>query len=176
LTIHHGTEARTMTEPLAAMMTSFSDFVRKKAAFEQFRCRRGSTMTGVLAALGVVGTFAAVVYVLVPTGVHGGSSAAAKTVHATHESNQLLIESLAALIGHSAEVIAVHPRTASPYKEIVLRLQNSTEVEGVPAEDVAVISHSSVLHTIMLYTLETDKPSHHSPTKPGMKSEGASAT
>jgi hypothetical protein len=159
------------------MLTSFSDSVLKKAAFEQFRYRRGSTLTGLLAALGIVGTFAAVVYVLVPTGVHGGaSSVAAKSVQARHESNQLLIESLAALIGHSAEVVAVHPRTASPYKEIVLRLQDSSDVDGVPAEDIAVISHSSVLHTIMFYSLESDVQSHQTDTKPGMTSEGTSAT
>lgn len=108
-----------------------------------------------MAAIGVVGTFAAVVYVVVPSGLHGGAAvSSAQPIEAEYEANQLLIESLAALIGHSADVIAVHPRTASPYMEIVLRLHGPEHAAEVPAEDIAVLSHSSVLHTIMLYTLE----------------------
>lgn len=139
--------------------------------------RCGSTLWGLMAAIGFVGAFAAVVYVLVPTNLHGGSaSSPAQPIEATHEDNQLLIESLAALIGHSAEVVAIHPRTASPYMEIVLILHGTVDSDETPAEQVALISHSSVLHTVMLYTFERDSIGPGSPGgSPGTERSGGGA-
>jgi hypothetical protein len=144
------------------MMMPHSDLKQNLPPAVSAVIRRGSTLSGVLATIGIIGTFAAVVYVAAPSELHGsaGASVALKQpIDAANENNQLLIESLATLIGHSAEVVAVHLRTASPYMEIVLRMQGSMDSTDVAAEEIAVISHSSVLHTIMLHSFDNDDQS-----------------
>jgi len=150
-----GTEAGSTTDHAAMLMIPLD--LENEAFTRRRGPRRGSTLVGMLTTIGVLGAFAVVVYVAVPSGLHGGASDPPPTIAATFEQNQAIIDSLASLIGHSAQVIAVHPRTASPYVELVLRLHGDADVDEIPARELVVLSHSAVLHTVVLYELDDEE-------------------
>jgi hypothetical protein len=70
------------------------------------------------------------------------------------ETHQQVIDTLAALIGRSVEVLAIHQATGSSYTELVLWLEDREAPGRIDAPEIAVISHSAVLHAIWFYTIE----------------------
>lgn len=120
--------------------------------FAHIRPRRadaGSAISSALIAISITGVVATTAWVARPAYLHA-QSPTHESVAARSERNQEIVDLLANLIGSSAEVVAVYPRGATPYAEVVLRIAG--EGDAVQSDEVAVLSHSRVLQSLMLYT------------------------
>ncbi len=116
----------------------------------------GVTLTGMLTLTAVAATLTITAVVVTPR-FSAAQSIDSGLIAATHENNQQLIHSVSELIGRSVEVMAIHDRGNSPYMEMVVWLEDH-EVPGKPGiDEIAVISHSKILGTIVLYQLSADK-------------------
>ena len=111
---------------------------------------RGSTLSGVLVAVSLV-TVLSVTAVVVTPRYLTAQSIASDVVAARNPLNQQFINGLGALIGRSVEVLAVRPRGATPYSELVLWLEDGGRPGRLDPPELAVLSHSEVLQTIVLY-------------------------
>jgi hypothetical protein len=79
---------------------------------------------------------------------------------ASVEAHQKMIDALAELISRSTEVLAIHEPAGSSYTELVLWLDDRERPGQIDPPELAVVSHSAVLHTIWFYTSEqTDRDS-----------------
>lgn len=121
------------------------------------RPRRGGTLGGVLLTLGLIGTLTVTAVVLTPRYLAAETTrpqgrAAASGVH------QDLIDDLAGIVGRSVGVLGVHERGPTPFVEMVLWLADVPGGnDGKPDDcELAVLSHSSILQTITIYTLAPD--------------------
>ncbi len=113
---------------------------------------RGSTLSGVLIALSLATALSVTAVVVTPRYL-AAQSIAGDVVAARNPVNQQLINGLGALIGRSVEVLAVRPRGATPYSELVLWLEDGGRPGRLDPPELAVLSHSEVLQTIVLYQL-----------------------
>ncbi len=116
---------------------------------------RGSTLGGVIAALSTVTVLSVTAAVVTPRYLLA-QSVASDVIAARNPNNQQFITGLGALIGRSVEVLAVHPRGDSPYLELVLWLEDRARPGRLDRSELAVVSHSEVLQTIVLYQRSED--------------------
>ncbi len=71
--------------------------------------------------------------------------------HAENRGHQLVLEGLAGLIESSQGVLAVHKRGPSPFVELVLWLEDSSNVGVIDRHELVVVGHSRVLRTLTVY-------------------------
>ncbi len=117
--------------------------------------RRGSTLGGVIAALSTVTVLSVTAAVVTPRYLLA-QSVASDVIAARHPNNQQFIAGLGALVGRSVEVLAVRPRGETPYMEFVLWLEDRGRPGRLDRGELAVVSHSEVLQTIVLYQRSGD--------------------
>ena len=123
---------------------------------------RGGTINGVLITLSIVGALTAASVFWAPQYLNAQVRPGLPEVTAAQPGRQSLIEDLAAVIEQSVGVLAIHPRGATPYEELVLWLADDDEHgRDGRADDpeLAVLSHSSVLRTITIYRMAAGGPS-----------------
>ncbi len=109
-----------------------------------------------LVTLSLVATLSATAVIFAPRYLNASPTAAA-VVAAQSEANQQTIELIANLIGRSVEVMAVRQRGATPYLELVLWLDDRDDAGQVNRGELAVLSHSEILQTVILYELAPDE-------------------
>ncbi len=112
--------------------------------------RRGSTLGGVIVALSTATVLSVTAAVVTPRYLIA-QSVASDVIAARNPNNQQFITGLAALVGRSVEVLAVQPRGDTPYLELVLWLEDRGRPGRLDRSELAVVSHSEVLQTIVLY-------------------------
>ncbi|MCH8822472.1 MAG: hypothetical protein IH984_03085 [Planctomycetes bacterium] len=118
----------------------------------------GITLAGMLTLTAVAATLTVAAVVVTPR-FSNAQSVDSGLIAAKHETNNQFIHGLAELIGRSVEVLAIHDRDNSPYLEMVIWLEDH-QVPGKPSiDEVAVISHSQILGTIVLYRMGLDENS-----------------
>ena len=113
-------------------------------------------MGGLLATLSIVGACGVTAVVVAPRYISAGT-ALPEVVAARTTEHQTLIDGLAALIGRSEAILAIHQRGPSPFLEIVLWLHDDEEPGAIDESELAVLSHSMVLRTITIYQLSDDE-------------------
>lgn len=111
---------------------------------------RGITLTGLLVALSLATALSVTAAVVTPRYLMA-QSIGGDVIAARNPVNQQFINGLGALIGRSVEVLAVRPRGATPYSELVLWLDDGERPGRLDPPELAVLSHSEVLQTIVLY-------------------------
>ncbi len=117
--------------------------------------RRGSTLGGVIAVLSTATVLSVTAAVVTPRYL-AAQSVASDVVAARNPNNQQFITGLGALVGRSVEVLAVRPRGDTPYVELVLWLEDRGRPGRLDRSELAVVSHSEVLQTIVLYQRSED--------------------
>ena len=117
--------------------------------------RRGSTVGGVITALSLATALSVTAAVVTPRYL-SAKSVASDVIAARNPNNQQFIIGLAALVGRSVEVLAVRPRGDTPYVELVLWLEDRGRPGRLDRSELAVVSHSEVLQTIVLYQRYAD--------------------
>ena len=118
--------------------------------------RRGGTFHGLLITLSIIGALGVTTLILGPRYLVAGIGEPPPAVAAGHERHQALIDDLARLIAQSVGVLAIHGRESTPYEEVVLWLADNDPNgrDGKADErELAVLSHSSILHTIPIYRM-----------------------
>jgi len=114
---------------------------------------RGGTINGMLVTLSIIGSLTAVGFYVAPQYL-AARPASPSAVPAAHGDHQRLIDDLATLVAQSVGVLAIHPRGATPYQEMVLWLADN-DAEGADGRadesELAILSHSSVMRTITIY-------------------------
>ena len=114
---------------------------------------RGGTINGMLVTLSILGSLTAATFYVAPRDL-AAQPAGPSSVPAAHPDHQRLIDDLATLIAQSVGVLAIHPRGASPFQEMVLWLADN-DAEGADGRadesELAILSHSSVMHTVTIY-------------------------
>ncbi len=113
---------------------------------------RGSTLSGVLLALSLATALSVTAVVVTPRYLTA-QSIGGDVIAARYPVNQQFINGLGALVGRSVEVLAVRSRGATPYAELVLWLEDRGHPGRLDPPELAVLSHSKVLQTIVLYQL-----------------------
>jgi len=71
--------------------------------------------------------------------------------HAQSSGHQLVLDGLARLIAGSQGVIALHQRGDSPFVEVVLWLEDTSNPGLVDRHELIVVGHSRVLRTVTVY-------------------------
>jgi hypothetical protein len=66
-------------------------------------------------------------------------------------------KTLATLIESCVEVIAIHPRGATPYSEVVLWKNDDSNPGSIDPGEIAVVSHSQLLNAVTVYSLQKGK-------------------
>jgi len=114
---------------------------------------RGGTINGMLVTLSILGSLTAATFYVAPQYL-AADPASPSAVPAAHGDHQRLIDLVATLIAQSVGVLAIHPRGASPFQEMVLWLADN-DAEGADGRadesELAILSHSSVMQTITIY-------------------------
>ncbi len=114
---------------------------------------RGGTINGMLVTLSILGSLTAATFYVAP-GYLNAQPARPSSVPAAYADHQRLIDLVATLIAQSVGVLAIHPRGATPFQEMVLWLADN-DAEGADGRadesELAILSHSSVMHTITIY-------------------------
>ena len=121
----------------------------------------GGTINGVLVTLSILGALTAASFFWAPQYLNAQVRQGLPVVPAAQPGHQSLIDDLAAVISQSVGVLAIHPRGATPYEELVLWLaDNDDHGSDGHADDpeLAVLSHSSVLQTITIYRMAAGGP------------------
>jgi len=115
--------------------------------------RRGVSSILAMMFLVIFGSLTAATFYVAPRYL-AAQPAGPSSVPAAHPDHQRLIDDLATLVTQSVGVLAIHPRGVSPYEEIVLWLADN-DAEGADGRadesELAILSHSSVMHTITIY-------------------------
>lgn len=115
------------------------------------RRRGGTSIASIFAILSLTSILATIAWVARPMYLHADITPTPQTITAANPRHQQIIQLLADLLQNSSNVTAIHPRDPSPYAEVVLR--TSGQGQPVTADQIALLSHSRVLQTITLYTL-----------------------
>ena len=113
----------------------------------------GGTINGMLVTLSILGTLTAATFYVAPQYL-AAQPAVPSAVLAGQPNHQGLIDDVATLIAQSVGVLAIHPRGASPFQELVLWLadNDTAGTDGRADEsELAILSHSSIMHTITIY-------------------------
>ena len=112
-----------------------------------------------LVILSILGALTAASFLWAPQYLSAQVRQGLPVVPAARPDHQSLIDDLAAVISQSVGVLAIHPRGATPFEELVLWLADNDDAgRDGRADDLelAVLSHSSVLQTITIYRMEGD--------------------
>jgi hypothetical protein len=128
--------------------------------------RRGGTTGGVVALLLALGTLAVTALVVRPQFlIATPQSTLPQEQPALVESHQAVLEAIVEMLGRSEAVLAVHPRDASPYYDVVIWTHDAQHTGRVDRDEIAMLSHSKVLWTLTLHQLaapaESSAPSAH---------------
>jgi len=121
--------------------------------------RRGSTVGGLLIVGSIIGSLVLSAVVIAPRFSGGASIEDIDPVaarHARDAEHQQSVDELAAIIGGSASVLAIHQRGMSPYAEIVLWMRDADGSRRAEASELAVISHSRIMRTIKVYLIDDE--------------------
>ena len=120
--------------------------------------RRGGVINGLLVTLSVLGALTVATIFVAPQYLAAQPSKAPSIIAAGTPAHQALIDDLATVVEQSVGVLAIHPRGATPYEEIVLWL---ADIDGgtdgrADEPELAVLSHSTVLQTVTVYRMTGD--------------------
>lgn len=111
-------------------------------------------MTGLLAVIGTIGAVAATAAVFSPRLLQAEEAEGVpEAVAAAVPEHQTTLDALADLIGRSRAILAVHQRGVTPYAETVLWLDDRENQGVIDEGEIAVLSHSEVLWTIVYHGL-----------------------
>ncbi len=124
-------------------------FTRGPMYSPRHRPARGSVLTSVLVTFSIACVFATAAYFAMPASLYATRDQP-QAIEASNERHQETLDLLASMIASCKEIIAIKPRGASPYAELVLRVSGEAD-EHVLADEVVLISHSRVLQTIVLF-------------------------
>ena len=130
------------------------DAVRRIVRRQRIRPRRGSATQGVLAIIATLGVFTTAAVVIGPRMLSASSTTIPNAAPVLSPRQQATLDGLAALVGRSIGVLAIHERGLSPFTEVVLWLEDHHEPSELSRGEVAVLSHSRILQTISLYMLD----------------------
>jgi hypothetical protein len=118
--------------------------------------RRGGAINGLLVTLSILGALTVGTIFVAPQYLAAQQPQALSVIAAGNPTHQALIDNLAIVVEQSVGVLAIHPRGATPYEEVVLWLLDNDD-SGAPGRadeaELAVLSHSSVLHTVTVYQM-----------------------
>lgn len=112
--------------------------------------RRGSAISSLLLSLLSFGVLTAVAVVVTPKYLRAGDLPGQER-HARDSNHQLVIEGLSRLLSGAQGVVALHERGNSPFVELVLWLEDSTNPGVIDRHELVVIGHSRVLRTVTVY-------------------------
>lgn len=118
----------------------------------------GVTLAGMLTLTAVAATLTVAAVVVTPR-FSNAQSVDSGLIAAKFDTNNQFIHEFAQLIGRSVEVLAIHQRGSSPFLEMVIWLEDHQSPGQPSIDEVAVISHSKILGTIVLYRLPLDEKS-----------------
>ncbi len=119
--------------------------------------RTGGTLGSLLLMLSILGTLTVTAAIVAPKYL-AAEVGPPVVVEAHRISHQELIDELAALIGRSVRVLAIHPRGATPYVELVLWLFDDDDPGELDESELAILSHSRIMRTVTIYRLADDVP------------------
>jgi len=123
-----------------------------RCSHRQPKIRRGAAWPAVLWALFVAGTVVTTAVVVTPRYLLADADPAA--VRARGEEHQQIFALFADLVSRSKEVVVVNQRGATPFLELVVWLEDAEHLGVIDPEEIAVITHSEVLQTITMHTLD----------------------
>ncbi len=119
------------------------------------RKRFGGAAVGLVVTFSVLGVLVSAAAVVSPRFLQASAiDATSQEVTARTSQHQQMIETLGSLISRSREVMAIHDRGATPFVELVLWLEDTKNPGRIDPYEIAVISHSEVLHAIYFYSLD----------------------
>ena len=116
----------------------------------------GITLAGMLTLTAVAATLTVAAVVVTPR-FSNAQSVDSGLIAAKFDTNNQFVHEFAQLIGRSVEVLAIHDRDNSPFLEMVIWLEDHQSPGKPSIDEVAVISHSQILGTIVLYRMGLDK-------------------
>ena len=115
----------------------------------------GGTINGMVVTLSVLGVLTAGAFYVGPQYLNAQPTQPSNTP-ADRPGHQTLIDDLGTLVTQSVGVLAIHAPGSTPFEEMVLWLADN-DADGVTGRadesELAVLSHSTVMHTITLYRL-----------------------
>ncbi len=129
--------------------------------------RAGGTTAGLLTTLVALGVLTTVAALVAPSYLNANSIPVVEPVVARDAAHQQMIEILAALIGRSREIVAIHDRGASPYLELVVWLEDQDHSGEPDPDEIAIISHSEVMQTILCFGYDEADDASDEPLPPG---------
>jgi hypothetical protein len=112
--------------------------------------RRGSAASSLILSILSFSVLTVVAVVFTPKYLSAGE-AVGNERHARDTSHQMVIEGLASLVSGAEGIIALHERGPSPFVELVLWLEDSTNRGVIDRHEIVVIGHSRVLRTVTVY-------------------------
>ncbi len=116
--------------------------------------RRGISFEAVLWSLIAIAGLGTAAIVVTPRVLQAGAAGASwQPVKARSVEHQQLIDQLASLAGRSHRVLAVQQRGRVPLEEIALWVTDSENPGVIDPQEVAVISHSRNMQTLVFYEL-----------------------
>jgi hypothetical protein len=118
--------------------------------------RRGGSAIGLLAILGLFGGLGVTAIVVTPRMIVG-APLGENVVAPRLSQHQAVLEALAALVGNSECLLAVHQRGPTPFVELVLWMGDRRNPGVVDADEIAVLSHSRLMRSITFYGLTADR-------------------
>jgi hypothetical protein len=120
------------------------------------RARWGGSINGLVATIALVAGLGAASIVITPRVLWAGSGEPSAQP-AREPAHREALEQLAALIGRSHAVLAMHDRSASHFVEVVLWIEDASNPGVIDSEELAVISHSDIMRTITFYAIDDDE-------------------
>jgi hypothetical protein len=112
--------------------------------------RRGSVTSSLVLSLLSFGVLAAFAAVFGPRYLHATEPGGHQR-HAQFAGHQIVLEGLGRLVSGAQGVIAVHERGPSPFAEVVLWLEDSSNAGVIDRHELVVVGHSRVLRTVTVY-------------------------
>jgi len=123
------------------------------------RFRGGAAATALLTVIAFASLGAAAL-TLGPRVIRADVQAVPAATPARTSDHQLFLDLLAGVVARSRAVLAVHDRGPTPFEEVVLWIDDPGRPEQVDAAEVALISHSRILHTVVFHRLRAGQPGH----------------
>jgi hypothetical protein len=114
------------------------------------RQRRGTAASSLLLSLLSFGVLAFVAALFGPRYLHATEPGGLQR-HAQVAGHQIVLEGLGRLVSGSQGMIAVHERGPSPFVEVVLWLNDTSNPGVIDRDELVVVGHSRVLRTLTVY-------------------------
>jgi hypothetical protein len=128
-------------------------------SFARGHVRRGITFEAVAWSLVLAGSLATAAVVITPRVIRADDAAGSGAAHAAARvvpAHQKLLDELAALVRQCHAVIEVRARGSGPFASIALWLTDETNPGRLDPEELAVISHSRTVQTLMCHVLDEE--------------------